>query len=220
MGTTIRLTSADGHALDAYRADPAGAAKGGIVVIQEIFGVNAHIRAVADGFAMLGYAALAPALFDRIERGVELGYSEDDKVEGRALRAKLGYDSALRDIAAAIDSLRPMKAAVIGYCWGGSLAWLAACRLDPDCAVCYYGAQIKDFAGEQPKCPVMLHFGEKDPLIPNEAVAAIRAAHPGIPLFAYAAGHGFNCDMREDYDAKAAELALSRTREMLRKYIG
>jgi carboxymethylenebutenolidase len=220
MGTTIRLKAADGHEFDAYRAEPVGAAKGGIVVIQEIFGVNAHIRAVTDGFAKLGYVAVAPALFDRIERKVELGYSEDDKVKGRALRAKLGYDLALRDIGVAIDSLRPMKAAVIGYCWGASLAWLAACRLDPDCAVCYYGAQIKDFAGEKPKCPVMLHFGEKDALIPNEAIAAIRAAHPDIPLFTYTAGHGFNCDMREDYDARAAELALSRTREMLRKYVG
>jgi len=221
MGRSIRLEAADGHEFDAYRAEAPGKPRGGIVVLQEIFGVNAHIRAVADEFASEGYAVLAPAVFDRVARNVDMGYGEEETKAGRAYRTELGFDAPMLDIAAAIAALRPAgKVGVVGFCWGGSLAWLAACRLDPACAVCYYGAQIKDFLGERPRAPVIMHFGEKDPLIPKEAVAAIRAAHPKIPIYTYAAGHGFNCDMRTDYDADAAMLALERTFEHIRKYVG
>jgi len=221
MGTLTRLAAGDGHEFDAFRADPKGKPRGGIVVLQEIFGINAHIRAVTDSFAAEGYAAIAPALFDRVARGVDLGYTEEAVARGRALRGQLGFEPPMRDIAATIAALRPAgRVGAVGYCWGGSLAWLTACRLEADGAVCYYGAQIKDFAGETPRCPVILHFGEKDALIPPEAVAAIRKAHPDIPLFTYPAGHGFNCDLRADYDAKSAARALSRTRAFFREYVG
>jgi len=221
MGSSIRLIAADGHECSAYRADPEDRPRGGIVLVQEIFGVNDHIRAVADRLAGDGYAVIAPALFDRIERGVELGYTAETTAKGRALRAGLGWEAPLKDIRAAIEALRPAgKAGVAGFCWGGSLAWLAACRLEPDCAVCYYGAQIRDFAHEPPNCPVLMHFGESDPLIPPDAVAEIAAAHPDIPIFTYPAGHGFNCDRRADFHAPAAALAWERTRGFLRKHIG
>lgn len=221
MGRTVRLKAADGHEFDAYRADPGGFAKGGIVLVQEIFGVNDHVRDVADKYAAVGYAVLAPALFDRITPGVALGYTEETTAEGRALRAELGWEAPLKDIQAAAESLREAgKVAVVGFCWGGSLAWLAACRLDVDAAVCYYGAQIKDFAHEQPRCPVVMHFGESDRLIAPEAVAAIAAAHPEFPVFTYPAGHGFNCDRRADYDAASARLAWERSLAFLRKHIG
>ncbi len=220
MGKMMQLTAADGHELDAYRAEPSASALGGIVVLQEIFGVNAHIRAVSDKFAGAGYAALAPALFDRIERNVELGYDDEAVAIGRRLRGALDLDAVMCDIAAAIAALRPRgRVGVVGFCWGGSLAWLAACRLDPDCAICYYGAQIVDFAGEKPRCPVIIHFGEKDPLIPAEAAAAIRKAHAAVPAFTYPAGHGFNCDQRGDYHAPSAALAWQRSLAHLRSHI-
>lgn len=221
MRRSIRLKAADGHEFDAYRAEPTETPRGGIVVLQEIFGVNAHIRAVADEFASEGYLVLAPALFDRVARNVDMGYGELETKKGRALRAELGFDAPMLDIAAAIGALRSAgRVGVVGFCWGGSLAWLAACRLDPACAVCYYGAQIKDFLGERPRAPVIMHLGEKDRLISKETVADIRATHPKIPIYTYAAGHGFNCDMRADYDADAAMLALERTFEHIRKYVG
>ena len=221
MGEVLRLIAADSHELSAYRADPEGVPRGGIVLVQEIFGVNAHIREVADRFASEGYAVIAPALFDRIERGVELDYSEETTAKGRALRGELGWEAPLKDIQAALKTLRPAgKVAVIGFCWGGSLAWLAACRLKADGAVCYYGAQIRDFTHEPPACPVLMHFGENDPLIPPAAVAEIAAAHPDIPIFTYPAGHGFNCDRRGDFHAPSAALAWDRTRAFLSKQIG
>ncbi len=221
MGTTIRLRASDGHEFDAYRADPPAKPRGGIVVAQEIFGVNAHIRSVADAFAREGYAVVAPALFDRVECNVEMGYGEDETKKGRALRTKLGFDPPMLDIGAAMGILRPLgRVGIVGFCWGGSLAWLAACRLETAGAVCYYGAQIKDFLSERPHAPVLMHFGEKDPLIPKETVAAIRAAQPDVAIYTYAAGHGFNCDVRADYDPAGAALAWQRTREFLRKHVG
>ena len=221
MGGFARLKASDGHEFDAYRAEPSGQPRGGIVVLQEIFGVNEHIRAVADTFAGEGYRAIAPALFDRIERHIAFGYTEADTIKGRVLRGKLGFDLPMLDIAAAIEALRPVgRVGIAGYCWGGSLAWVSAARLNADCAVAYYGAQIKDFTAEKPRCPVILHFGEKDHLIPGEAVAMIRKMHPAVPVFTYAAGHGFNCDQRGDFDAAAASLAFQRTLEHFRKYIG
>ena len=221
MGETVRLKSADGHEFDAFRAEPDARAKGGVVLLQEIFGVNAHIRDVAQKLAAAGYAVLAPALFDRIETGVELDYSEETTAKGRALRGELGWEAPLKDIQAALDALRASgKVAVMGFCWGGSLAWLSACRLKADAAVCYYGAQIPDFVYETPGCPVLMHFGERDALIAPSGVAAIAAAHPKLAIHTYPAGHGFNCDRRADYDAPSAALAWERSLAFLRQIIG
>ena len=222
MGKTITLKASDGHELSAYRADPAGTARGGLVVIQEIFGVNSHIRAVADGFAAEGYAAGAPALFDRVERGVELGYEEDGRTRGRGIRADIAWDDALQDVAAAVAALSGKPVGVVGYCWGGSLAWLAATRIAGIAAsVGYYGGQIKDFKDEAPRCPVMLHFGTEDASIPMDAVAAVQAAQPDIPVHIYeGAGHGFNCDQRGSYHAQAATTARARTLAFLKENVG
>ena len=222
MGKTITLKASDGHELSAYRADPAGTARGGLVVIQEIFGVNSHIRAVADGFAAEGYAAVAPALFDRVERGVELGYEEDGRTRGRGIRADIQWDDAVKDVAAAVAALSGVAVGVVGYCWGGSLAWLAATRIAGVAAsVGYYGGQIKDFRDEAPHCPVMLHFGTEDASIPMDAVAAVQAAQPDIPVHIYeGAGHGFNCDQRGSYHAVAAATARERTLAFLRENVG
>ena len=221
MGTDIRLTASDGHACDAYRADPETPPKAGLVVVQEIFGVNAHIRAVTDGFATAGYAAIAPAFFDRAETGVELGYDEADTTRGRALRAKLGWEQTILDVAAAAEALQPAgKIGVVGYCWGGSVAWLATCRLNLNAAVGYYGGQVVDFKDEKPHCPVMLHFGETDAGIPLSDVDAVRAAQPEVPIHLYPAGHGFNCDHRASYHAESAKLALERTLDFLADALG
>jgi Dienelactone hydrolase and related enzymes len=213
MGETLHLTAADGHVLTAWRADPAPPTKGSVVVIQEVFGVNAHIRDVCDRFAAAGYTAIAPALFDRLEHGVELGYDEAGITAGRGFVGRLGWETPVLDVDAAARSLRADgRVAVVGYCWGGTIAWLAACRLQLACAVPYYGRQIIDFAAEKPRCPVIMHFGGEDPLIPRETVAAVQAAHPEIPIYLYeGAGHGFNCDRRADYRPEAAALALERT---------
>ena len=182
MGTNIKLTASDGHTLDAYRADPTTAPKGGLVVVQEIFGVNAHIRTVTDGFAAEGYAAIAPAFFDRTETGVELGYEEPDLSRGRTLRAELGWDETILDVVAAVEALDAAgKIGVVGYCWGGSVAWLAACRLNLAAAVGYYGGQVIDFKDEKAGCPVMLHFGETDAGIPLSDVDAVRGAYHRRP---------------------------------------
>ena len=212
MGTTVNLTAEDGHRLDAYEAPAAGAAKGGLVVVQEIFGVNEHIRGVCDSFATAGYATLAPALFDRVERGVELGYDDDTFAWGRALRAEVGWDQVVLDAKAAAMRLGPLgPIGVVGYCWGGSVAWLAACRLDLACAVGYYGGQIIQFNDERPRCPTMLHFGERDPFIPMTDVEAIRAAHAEVPVHVYDADHGFNCEARSSYEPASAATARERT---------
>jgi len=221
MGETISLTADDGHKLGAYRARPEGAARGGLVVIQEIFGVNGHIRSVCDGFAADGYDAIAPALFDRAESGVELGYDEAGMTRGRAIRGQLEWDNAVRDIAAALAALSGEgKVGVVGYCWGGSLAWLAATRLGPACAVSYYGGQIVQFKDESATCPVLMHFGDKDASISADDVAAIRAAQPDVPVHIYPAGHGFNCDQRADYHAESAALARERTLAFLAENLG
>ncbi|MDH5409887.1 MAG: dienelactone hydrolase family protein [Alphaproteobacteria bacterium] len=222
MGDIIQLKASDGHELAAYVAEPEGAARGGIVIIQEIFGVNSHIRAVADGFAADGYKVIAPAMFDRIERNVDLGYDPDSIARGRELKGRMDWDNPLLDIQAAIATLSGLKVGVTGYCWGGSLAWLAATRLDGvSAAICYYGGQINDFRDEKPKCPVLMHFGSEDGSIPMEAVEAIRAAQPDIPIHAYeGAGHGFSCDQRGSYDAGSATTARQRTMEFLARNVG
>ena len=219
----IELEARDGHNFDAYRARPNSDACAGLIVIQEIFGVNGHIRNVTDRFAALGFDALAPALFDRVERGVELGYQSNDVDRGRAVRAQVSAEKALLDVDATIKFLaqtgRPV--AVVGYCWGGSLAWAAATRLQGlSCAVSYYGGQVAEMANEQPHCPVMLHFGETDHAIPMEQVEMVRAKHPALPLFTYPAGHGFSCDERASFHALSAELAFKRTVEFLKTHTG
>lgn len=222
MGQTVTLTAADGHRLAAYRADPAGQPRGAIVVLQEIFGVNPHIRSVADRFAAQGYATVAPALFDRVEAGVELGYDAQGIDAGRDIRAKIALPATLADTEAAIDYARQFgKVAVIGYCWGGSLAFFAATRLTGlAAAVGYYGAMIAQHASERPNVPTLLHFGDHDPGIPLSDVARIRAAQPDLPIHVYHAGHGFSCDARASYDAASAKLALERTLDFLRRHVG
>jgi carboxymethylenebutenolidase len=213
MGENIRLRAEDGVTFSAWRADPAGSRRGAVVVIQEVFGVNTHIRDVCERFASSGYATIAPALFDRLRPGVELDYDEAGVTKGRALVGALGWDAPMRDIRAAAEALRPDGAVgVVGYCWGGTVAWLAGCRLDVACVSAYYGRQIVDFIAEKPHCPSILHFGAEDPLIPRENVEKVRAAYPDVPLYLYeGAGHGFNCDRRADFRPAAAEAALTRT---------
>jgi carboxymethylenebutenolidase len=217
MGTKIKLNAADGHELDAYVAESSGPARGAIVLIQEIFGVNSHIRSVADDYANEGFHVIAPALFDRVQPNLELSYNPADTAQGMKAARQIGMDAALKDVAGAIAHARAewpdLNVAVLGYCYGGSLAWLAATRLDPAAAVCYYGGQIAANAAETPRCPVMMHFGAKDPHIGPAEIEKIKAAHPDLPLFLYDAGHGFNCDQRKDYEPKSASLARQRTLE-------
>jgi carboxymethylenebutenolidase len=224
MGETLTLTAEDGHKFAAYRAQPSGAPRGGLVVVQEIFGVNQHIRKVADGFAADGYVAIAPALFDRVERGYETGYAAQDIERGRATRGKLSTDQAMMDVKATVKELQKagFKVGVVGYCFGGTIAWLAATRTDGvAAAVGYYGGGVADAADEKPKAPVMLHFGETDASIPKEAYEKVMRMHPTVPSFVYpGAGHGFVCDERGSYQAEAAKLARERTIEFFRKHIG
>jgi carboxymethylenebutenolidase len=222
MGRHIELNPQHGVEIAAYRADPAGKPRGGLVVIQEIFGVNSHIRSVCDGYAADGYLAIAPAVFDRIERGVDIGYSPPDIARGRDLRAKANADDALADIAAArAVAAEAGKVGVVGYCWGGYLAWLAASRVPGfACAICYYGGGMHEAIGEKPKVPVLAHFGEKDAMIPVEGVRKLAAAHPGATVHIYPADHGFNCDQRGSYHAASAKLARERSIEFLRKHVG
>lgn len=221
MGETVKLMAEDGHTFDAYVARPAGRPKAGLVIVQEIFGVNVHIRGVADGYAADGYLAIAPALFDRVKPGIELGYDSDDVAEGRNIRGKIAWPDALNDIKAAMAfAAEGGKVGVVGYCWGGSLAWLAATRLQPAAAVCYYGGNIFEYRDEQPACPVMFHFGEQDAGIPLDQAKAVGEAHPKQELFIYPAGHGFNCDLRASYSAESAALARERTLAFLGRTIG
>jgi carboxymethylenebutenolidase len=195
-------------------------------VVQEIFGVNSHVRAVTDGFAADGYLAIAPALFDRVERGVELGYGPEDIQRGRALKEACPAALALNDIRCAVDFVRSQLAAaarvgIVGYCWGGLLSWLAACEIETlAVSVAYYGGGITEQAQRVPRCPVLAHFGERDAHIPLAGVEALRRAQPGITVHLYPAGHGFNCDQRASYDAPSAALARERTLAFLRERIG
>ncbi|HVZ01283.1 MAG TPA: dienelactone hydrolase family protein [Dongiaceae bacterium] len=215
MGQQIQLKASDGFSLAGYRADAAkesngGKPKGGLVVIQEIFGVNHHIRNVCDRFAAQGYTSLAPAIFDRARRGVDIGYDKAAVDEGVKLRAAIKLEDTLKDVQAAIDALQPVgKVGIIGYCWGGSLAFLAAARLSGlACAVGYYGGMIAAHAGEKPRVPTILHFGEQDHGIPMADVEKVKAARPDVKVYTYAAGHGFSCDERGAFDQAAHEKAL------------
>jgi carboxymethylenebutenolidase len=223
MGIAIELTASDGFRLSGYRADPAGKPRGGMVVVQEIFGVNSHIRSVCDGYAADGYVAIAPALFDRAERGVDIGYTGEDMTRGRGLMSKVTMANALLDVAAARDVLAKSvaKVGIVGYCWGGTVSWMAAAHVPGfAAAVTYYGGGILNAADEQPACPVIMHFGERDGHIPAAGVREFAAKHPDIQVFLYPADHGFNCDQRGSYDASAAKLARERTLTFLRQHIG
>jgi carboxymethylenebutenolidase len=220
MGEFTTLMARDGHEFNAWLA-PApggtGGARGAVVLCQEIFGVNHHIRGVAEGFAAAGYLTIAPCLFDRIRRGIELGYAEKDTQEGRGYRLQIPKEKTLLDLGASINVVRHAgRVAVIGYCWGGTLAYLAACSLPVACAVSYYGGQIaREHLDQHPKRPVLYHFGEKDPYIPLPDIEKIRAADPTGEFHVYPADHGFNCDERASYDAASAQLARRRTLDFL-----
>jgi carboxymethylenebutenolidase len=189
-------------------------------VIQEIFGVNSHIRQLTDGFAAEGYTAIAPSLFDRVRRGIELGYTPADRQEGAGYRAQLTPENTLRDLAAALAVVRHSgRAGSVGYCFGGALSYLAACQLPVACAVVYYG-KLASYLEQKPKCPVMYHFGSEDHSIPLADVARIQAAYPQAPVYTYeGAGHGFNCEQRDSYNPQAAALARARTLEFFARYL-
>jgi carboxymethylenebutenolidase len=222
MGQVLKITAADGFELSAYRADPAGARRGGLVVVQEIFGVNSHIRSVCDGFAADGYSAIAPALYDRYQPGFDVGYTPDEIAKGIDIKGRTQTKTALLDVAAARDALAGNgKVGITGYCWGGFIVWMAAAQLKGfACAIPYYGGGMLEAIGEHPQCPVMAHFGERDAHIPVAGVRKFAAAHPEAQVFIYAADHGFNCDQRGSFDAAAAKLARQRTVEFLRKHVG
>ena len=225
MQERIDLVAADGHRFAANIALPKTKARSALVLVQEIFGVNSHIRALADGFAAEGYLVIAPALFDRVERSVELGYGPEDIQRGRALKEASPIDKALLDIQAAINLARSRlgpagRVGIVGYCWGGLLSWLAACETDSlSACVPYYGGGLTEQAARVPRCQVLAHFGERDALIPLAGVEALRQAHPGITVHIYPAGHGFNCDQRGSYDAASATLARQRTLAFLREHV-
>jgi carboxymethylenebutenolidase len=220
LGKQFTLTTTDQHTLGAYRADPAGTPKGGMVVIQEIFGVNQHIRAVCDRLAALGYVAVAPAVFDRFVRDFECGYTPDEIANARSYLGNLNWDNMVKDMEAATGDLKDVgPKGVIGFCMGGTAAFLAACRIPGlSASVCFYGGMINKFADEKPKCPVQMHFGEKDEGIPLTTVEEIKKKQPQTGVYVYpGAPHGFNCDERASYRKDAADLAWQRTKDFLAK---
>ncbi|HVG50777.1 MAG TPA: dienelactone hydrolase family protein [Xanthobacteraceae bacterium] len=222
MGSHITLTSSDGFKLGAYRAEPTGTPKGGLVVIQEIFGVNHHIRAVCDRFAALGYVSVAPAIFDRYEPNFETGYTPAEIEKARVYIGKADMGKMLADTQAAIDSLQSFgKVGIVGYCLGGSIAFLAATRLNGlACAIGYYGGMVAKNADEKPKVPTMLHFGETDHSIPLTDVEIVKQKRPDVETFIYPAGHGFSCDERGSYHEASHKQALERTVALLKKCVG
>jgi carboxymethylenebutenolidase len=230
MSQTIELIAADGARIPAYVARPAGQPKGGLVVAQEIFGVNRHIRAVADGYAQDGYLAVAPHMFHRVQPGADLGYAQQDIVTGAGYKQKtdvLPAPGIAQDMQAAIDYAVQEsggKAGIVGYCWGGLLAWRAACELKGlSAAVTYYGGGITTVPKEtarQPQVPVLSHFAERDQHIPVSGVEAFQKLHPEVQVYLYPADHGFNCDLRGAWEPESAKLALQRTLAFLAKYVG
>jgi len=223
MGKFIELTAADGHKLAAYVAQPSGKARGGVVVIPEVFGVNSHIQQTTDGFAADGYLAVSPAMFDRAQRNYDTGYSQPEIQAGVAIMQKLDWKQAVLDAEAAIgEAKKGGKVGIVGYCFGGTVTWVAAAQAKGlACAVPYYGGGMPGFIGENPKVPTMCHFGEQDQSPTLAQAKEIVAKHPGITAHFYAgAGHGFNCDQRGSWNAEAAKLARSRTIEFFRKHLG
>jgi len=222
VGKTIQLKAADGHSFDAYVAEPSGKPRGAVVVIPEIFGINVHIRSVADGYAADGYLAVAPALYDRVQRKYETAYTQPEIQAGVVIKDQISNDTALADAQAAINFAQSAgKVGIVGYCWGGAIAWYAAARATGlAAAVSYYGGGVPELKDEQPKVPTMFHFGETDQSIPIEKAREVAAAHPDVTSYFYAAGHGFNCDMRGSYNEPAAKEARARTVEFFGKHLG
>ena len=222
-GTLITLHTADAHELTAYEVRPIGAPRGGLVLLQEIFGVTAHIRRVCDGYAAAGYHVVAPALFDRVRSGTVLGYAPADAATGRELRARIPWEQVLADVAAAMAQARSAgRVAALGYCWGGTVAWRAATQLDGlAAAVCYYATQIASHVAERPRCPVLMHFGERDPIATLADAGALRSAQGAdVEIQVYPAGHGFNCDEIAGFHRPSAELALRRSVDFLAAHVG
>lgn len=220
----IQLQSSDGHTLQAYAAEPTGRPRGAVVVVQEIFGINSHIRQVADGYAADGYLAIAPALFDRVQAGYETGYQPADVQAGVAVKNQISNEQALADVQAAIEACAARgagKVGVVGYCWGGTIAWLAAAQATGlAAAVAYYGGGVPDLIDQTPKVPVMLHFGETDQSIPVEKARSVAARHPTVETYFYPAGHGFNCDQRGSFHEPSAKQARERTLKFLGRWVG
>ena len=219
----LTLTAADGHTLGAYRADPGTAPRGAIVVIQEIFGVNSHIRSICDRLAEAGYVAIAPALFDREERDFQSGYSPEEIERARAFIADADWDAMIRDTEAARAAVSDAgKVGIIGFCMGGTVAFLGATRLDGFSAASgFYGGRINAFADEVPRCPTQLHYGSEDSGIPMDNVESVRARRPDCEIHVYeGAGHGFHCDERASFHAEASKVAWDRTMELFSKHVG
>ena len=227
MGHMIDLKAADGTTFPAYVAEPSGKPKGGVVVLQEIFGVNSHIRSVADGYAADGYFVVAPATFHRVQPGVELGYTEADMGTGFGFKTAvdgLPDPGVMADIQAAIDhAAQAGQVGIVGYCWGGLLTWRAACTLQGlSAAVPYYGGGMTAAAeaARTPKVPVMAHFGDQDHWIPLDTVEVFKKVQPGVSVHVYAANHGFNCDQRGSYNEASAKLARERTLAFFSQHLG
>lgn len=219
----IELQASDGHVFAAYRADPASTARGGIVVVQEIFGVNEHIRDICDRLAGEGYAAIAPAIFDRQERGFETGYSPAEIEQAKRFIPSLDFDGCLRDVDACREELSKLgRVGIVGFCLGGTIAYLAATRLGGvSAASCFYGGMIQRFADEVPRCATELHYGADDQSIPEANYRDVEARRPDVSLFVYeGAGHGFNCDRRASYAPQAAGLAWSRALALFASKVG
>ena len=220
MGKTIELHTADGQRLGAYLAEPTGTPKGGIVVMQEIFGVNPHIRSVADKYAQAGYTAIAPAVFDPIEKCVELGYDQAGMQKGVELVSALGFDRAVASVGAAAKAIASAgNVGVVGYCWGGSVAYLSAARLGLP-AVSYYGGRNAQIVGEKARAPLLFHYGLKDAHISEADRETVRRANPDAEFYVYDADHGFNCDARASFDPPSAKLALERSLAFFAKHLG
>lgn len=213
MGAFITTHTTDDHELNIYEAKPEQI-KAGLIVIQEIFGVNHHIQAVADSFAQEGYYVLAPSLFDRFHKNIQLNYSEDDFRQGFSLMNQLDWSLVFKDVQATLDLMHDLiegKVGIVGYCWGGTVAWRCAHHLNFDAAVCYYGGSIHEHREEKPRCPVLLHFGDKDQYIPRTHIDEIQESNPEAQVHVYSADHAFNCDERGNYDPTSAQLARQRT---------
>tara|TARA_Y100001970_G_C14235541_1_gene861562 strand:- start:2012 stop:2680 length:669 start_codon:yes stop_codon:yes gene_type:complete len=220
MGEKISITASDGHDFSAYLSIPSGQSKASLVIVQEIFGVNKHIQNLSNSFAKRGYATIAPAFFDRIETNIDLDYSVPSIEKGKELKSKINWDDTITDIRASANFIRDFgPVGLVGYCMGGSIAWIAATRdSGVNASVSYYGGNVIDFVEEKPKIPCLLHFGEKDSTIPLSDVDKITSSHPEVQHFVYEnADHGFNCDLRKSYDANSSKLALERTLEFLDK---
>ncbi|HWF75814.1 MAG TPA: dienelactone hydrolase family protein [Caulobacteraceae bacterium] len=215
MGEAITLTSLkDTFSFGAYRAPHEDARRGGLVLIQEIFGVTEHIRELAEGFAADGYETIAPSLYDRQHRGFQAGYGGDDVAAARRYSEAAPWDEVAADLDACVAALKP-PVFVVGYCWGGAATWLAACRCEGVAAASsFYGRRIPELLAETPRCPIVLHFGRRDPSIPPATVEAIADRFPEMPIYQYDAGHGFVSDRRADYNPDAAKLARLRTLQL------